>query len=248
VAGDGVTPVVGGNGKTGFYDLIDCSVNGSGFLVIPAFDVQATTESNPTAGFFGQLYVDGAARTIIFGGQAQSGWAIPVTYGSVISYDELATYNRAKRLVFPPETYFTADQTIEEIRRLAGDLAYAGVGVLGRTQLSTAPDDPVHPIAVGDNDPRLLSGGFTVTPQQFGAVADGTSHPLSEFYGSLGAAQDAYNHAFYFVTSLSQEIDYAATKAASHVAGPYPWGWNEANTVVATTLSCGGYAAGSLVG
>lgn len=185
VAGDGVTPVIGGNGKSGFFDQVTCSVNGSGFLVIPAFNVQATVESNPTAGFFGQLYVDGAAANVIFGGQAQSGWAIPVSYGSIISYDELATYNRAKTLVYPPVSYFTADQTIQEIRRLSGDLNYAGVGILGRTQLDTAPAITSVPIAVGINSDLLFNNTHLIpatnvlTPQLYGAFADGTIHAIT---------------------------------------------------------------------
>ena len=53
-----------------------------------------------------------------------------------------------------------------------------------------------------------------VTPQQFGAVCDGRSHPLSDTYSTLAAAQAVYP----FITSLSQETDYAALKAASNAA------------------------------
>lgn len=45
-----------------------------------------------------------------------------------------------------------------------------------------------------------------LSPWDFGAVADGTLHLLSEYYGSLASAQAAYP----FVTSLGQSIDYAA--------------------------------------
>lgn len=60
-----------------------------------------------------------------------------------------------------------------------------------------------------------------VTPDDYGAIHDGASHPLSSRYSTLSAAQTAYGGAYSFVTSLSQEIDYAAVKAASNAAfGP----------------------------
>lgn len=47
---------------------------------------------------------------------------------------------------------------------------------------------------------------FQLSPYDFGAIADGTVHPLSERYASLALAQADYP----FATSLSQSIDYAA--------------------------------------
>ncbi|CNI09398.1 phage head-binding domain-containing protein [Yersinia pekkanenii] len=53
-----------------------------------------------------------------------------------------------------------------------------------------------------------------VTPEQFGAIGDGTVHPLSERYATLAAAQAVYPH----VTSLSQTIDWAACQGAENYA------------------------------
>ncbi|CAM6572678.1 hypothetical protein DP934_12305 [Escherichia coli] len=53
-----------------------------------------------------------------------------------------------------------------------------------------------------------------VTPEQFGAIGDGTAHPLSERYLTLSAAQAVYP----FVTSLTQTIDWAACQAADNYA------------------------------
>ncbi|WP_145589137.1 phage head-binding domain-containing protein [Yersinia rochesterensis] len=53
-----------------------------------------------------------------------------------------------------------------------------------------------------------------VTPEQFGAIGDGTAHPLSERYATLAAAQAVYPH----VTSLNQTIDWAACQAADNYA------------------------------
>lgn len=49
-----------------------------------------------------------------------------------------------------------------------------------------------------------------VTPEQFGAIGDGTVHPLSERYSTLAAAQAVYP----FVTALTQTIDWAACQKA----------------------------------
>lgn len=52
--------------------------------------------------------------------------------------------------------------------------------------------------------------------KDYGAIADGASHPLSGFYATLAAAQAVYPHA----TSLTQEIDWAAVQAAVNGALP----------------------------
>lgn len=57
-----------------------------------------------------------------------------------------------------------------------------------------------------------------VCPDDYGAIHDGSSHLLSSRYSTLVEAQAAFNGAYAFVTSLSQQIDYAAVKAASNAA------------------------------
>lgn len=55
-----------------------------------------------------------------------------------------------------------------------------------------------------------------INPANYGLVADGATHPLSQFYGSLGAAQAD----FPFASALTQEVDYCACKlAANHAFG-----------------------------
>jgi hypothetical protein len=65
---------------------------------------------------------------------------------------------------------------------------------------------------------KVLDNGTQVlNARVYGAVCDGGSHPLSGYYGTLAAAQAVYP----FITSLSQQLDYAAAKAAANVAfGP----------------------------
>lgn len=51
--------------------------------------------------------------------------------------------------------------------------------------------------------------------KDFGGIADGTSHPLSERYVTLAAAQVDYP----FATALTQQIDYCAIQAALNACG-----------------------------
>lgn len=75
-------------------------------------------------------------------------------------------------------------------------------------------------LASGDEMIGMTAGGVLkdvityVTPEQFGAIGDGTIHPLSERYTSLPAAQAVYPH----VTALTQTIDWAACQAAENYA------------------------------
>jgi hypothetical protein len=57
-------------------------------------------------------------------------------------------------------------------------------------------------------------GGEMWNVKSFGAIGDGSSHPLSTRYGTLAAAQAVYS----FATSLAQEIDYCAIQAAINIA------------------------------
>lgn len=157
IGSDGVTSVAGNdsNGQFGPYYSITPTLNGSGFLIVPAHDIQPTTESNPTGNYIEQLWVNEAySQTLMPNNNVGTGWQIPTTYGPVIAFDEIATYNRARRLVYPSDTYFTADETIAEIRRLAGDFMYAAVGVNGIGSTSVPPTVASLPILVEDNDPR----------------------------------------------------------------------------------------------
>ena len=63
----------------------------------------------------------------------------------------------------------------------------------------------------------LNNGTQDLNAKVYGAVCDGGSHPLSGYYGTLAAAQAVYP----FITSLTQQLDYAAAKAAANAAfGP----------------------------
>lgn len=68
----------------------------------------------------------------------------------------------------------------------------------------------------------------TVTPQQFGAIGDGTSHPLSSKYSSLAAAHVDYP----FAVALTDEIDWCAFQSAMNY-------FLTQNNATASNWSCG---------
>lgn len=168
VAGDQITPVEGGDGKTGFYYNIACSRGLSNNLVIPEFVVQATTESNPTATFFGQLYVDGSPQDFIFG-TGGAGWSIPTVYGSSVTFYQLAQYNAAITLFYPPPTFLTATQTIALILNLIAQqiIADAITGALSANRIPRAATESTL------TDSQIQDNGTNVTIDTLNTVQMG---------------------------------------------------------------------------
>lgn len=80
---------------------------------------------------------------------------------------------------------------------------------------------------------------YVINTEEFGAIADGNLHPLSERYTTLAEAQ-----AFFpFVTSLTQSIDWAAGQAALYAAEFFPCRveWKPGIHVLTNTYTwCGG--------
>lgn len=74
------------------------------------------------------------------------------------------------------------------------------------TELNISQPSPANAVLAGLRQ--------AITPIEYGLIADGNAHALSVRYGSLAAAQADYP----FATSLTQQIDYCATKAASDAA------------------------------
>lgn len=68
------------------------------------------------------------------------------------------------------------------------------------------------PALVSGVTPRTLQSRLddNVPVNDFGAIGDGSLHPLSEFYSTLADAQAKYP----FITSLTQSVDFAAFQAA----------------------------------
>ncbi|MFT5287806.1 MAG: hypothetical protein ACI8TQ_003994, partial [Planctomycetota bacterium] len=62
-------------------------------------------------------------------------------------------------------------------------------------------------------------GTTTLSAKHYGAIGDGLSHPMSDYFSSLGDAQVLYPH----VSSIDDELDWAAIQAAVNslpAAGP----------------------------
>jgi hypothetical protein len=160
VAGDAVTPVELGDGLTGFYYSVQCAVNGSGDIVIPAFTIQSTEDGNlPTALFTGQLFTQSGSpiQQIVFGSQNGNGWKIPILYGANVTWADLFRYNQSTTLLNPPATYPTYAQMLAEIAARAGQFLYATVARLGLVYMSVPPASASVPIAVGVNDPKVTA-------------------------------------------------------------------------------------------
>jgi len=233
VASDGLTPVEGGDGQSGFYYEETCTINDDGFPVIPALEVQPTTESNPTAGFFGALFVNGAFNRMVFGNtNASAGWQIP-TSPTTTTFGLLALYNAAVQLLYPPLTFPTFEQVRELISMLAGNQQFAAVGIAGITELDTAPDDPNRPIAVGVNSGVFgnLNGTLTLfaVPRASSdrsltdglATDDGTDWGVQTLnYVQLGDYQDNQNSSFISVNdNFGQANIFSGSDAGAQYAG-----------------------------
>ncbi|MEG2567958.1 MAG: hypothetical protein RSA84_17295, partial [Acinetobacter sp.] len=91
-----------------------------------------------------------------------------------------------------------------------GPDAWVGLGDAAlKTMLATSVGSSMIGMAAGGTLDQVIQ---YVTPEQFGAIGDGTVHPLSERYSTLAAAQAVYP----FVTALTQTIDWAACQAADN--------------------------------
>lgn len=119
---DGVTPVMPGDGQQGFYYEWTCDTDEDGNLVVPQIEIHTTDngEDVQTSLFTGQLYLDGAASTVIFGHpQAVGGWIITNTLGEETSWAALDIYNQGRALVASNVyTYLTAAEVAALIRAL----------------------------------------------------------------------------------------------------------------------------------
>lgn len=162
-----------------------------------------------------------------YNGIAEQGGHVLTTVGNVTTEKSVITYPACTVTVYNQGTTnlatiysdTAATPKANPFTSSATDASYSFYASAGRYDLLFSGTGIITPFSVGDVtivvDPAS-DLAQAVTPQMFGAIADGSSHPLSTRFGSLAAAQAAYNGAYSFITSLSQEIDYAAIKAASN--------------------------------
>lgn len=101
---------------------------------------------------------------------------------------------------------------------MAGPYPSNGVIIGGGTiRMSRTADASADETVLG-GDSRVAGGmlrsRWPLNPKDYGAVGDGTTHPLSGYYASLAAARVVYPHA----TALTNEIDWAATQLCLDMA------------------------------
>jgi hypothetical protein len=91
-----------------------------------------------------------------------------------------------------------------------------GTGCSTATEITNG--QPISPSSVTTSSFLYQPGGL-VNVRQYGAVCDGSTHPLSGTYGTLAAAQVVYP----FVTALTQETDYAGIQKTINSLTVAPW-------------------------
>lgn len=136
-------------GSLGFYASVSCTIAGN-ILNCPGVALPSTTDSSrPLAGYTAVLYdARGIRRETLF-----DRWRVPHTLGAGITYGQLEAYNRAPVRPFG-DAFYTRDQVNALInQQTAPD---ASLTVKGKSRLSVAPVIGSDPVAVGDNDPRLI--------------------------------------------------------------------------------------------
>jgi len=103
--------------------------------------------------------------------------------------------------------------------------------------------------ATGSTTARSLANRFAdvVNVKNFGAIGDGASHPLSSVYSTLAQAQAVYP----FVTSLTQELDWAAIQAALNTQKSVYFGDNSNTYLITSDLviysNCKYFANGATI-
>lgn len=131
---------------------IPCTVAG-GVISVPSHSITTTNDAlvnilaTLSARFFDERM---APRAWLF-----QQFQIPQMLTPATTMGDLFIYNLVKDLVCPPDWYLSAVDVQNLINIAIGTLNHASDVIEGRTYLSVAPVSAIHPIAVGDNDPRV---------------------------------------------------------------------------------------------
>ena len=169
----------------------DGAANGPGSAIFTLATVNPQWGSCGHGTHVCQISTDGKGRIV-----GQTAVAISVTGGEATDLSNLAapTAINDTTLTFAGAAGLTAGGTNQPV-----SLAPSGTGAVVAT--SNFQD----------------KAGQVVNAKAYGALCNGASHPLSGYYSTLAAAQAVYP----FIISLTQQLDYAALKAAANVAfGP----------------------------
>ena len=120
------------SGNTNFYQTVSCTVSGT-TVTVPQFTLDSTTDSSVVnATYTGVLYdVNGKRREALF-----SGWKVPHTLGSTVTYDSLATYNQHLSQLSNLAAFYTSAQTDTLLNAKQNALSITNVGSSGAATLS----------------------------------------------------------------------------------------------------------------
>jgi hypothetical protein len=117
------------------------------------------------------------------------------------------------------------DSRLDAVELVVSTLGTAAYQDAADFVLSSLLTSPTGAGAVGYKQRTVLDRlNDTANVKDYGAIADGTYHPLSERFASLSLAQVVYPHA----TALTDSIDWAAFQAAINSGCPRvhaPGGW-----------------------
>lgn len=182
-----------GNSKTGlgFYRSYVCSISGSTLTIPTITDLPTTTDSPsaPASTWTSRFYQGNTARDYWI-----PGFFIKHTVSSPQVWSDVFAYNHPPGFQ-PHPNAITYDQAALLISQSLGTLNYANVSSAGRIETSVTPVDSSHPIAVGDNDPRVPAQaendalvGTSGTPSSSNKYATDAEPRLNEDYNASGFA------------------------------------------------------------
>ncbi len=205
-----------GGGDSSFVDVQTEEIT----LALDQTEVSLTNASTSTM----ELYIEGA-REFDFTVTGQKTFELPESFPSgtriwVVSAEAYADVDSINVTAPTSGDEKTLAEWVDDIQGPDSSLVTA-YGTSDTRQLDewmVPINDPsiLAPVATGANTARSLAARFAdfINVMDYGAIGDGTFHPLSERFSSLINAQVVYP----FVTSLDQGIDWAAWQAALNSA------------------------------
>lgn len=146
----GILHVAQATGGLNFYQSLTCSVSGT-TVTLPSFTIASTTDSptNPSATYSFILYSGTIRKDTL-----AASFKVPIILGTTITFGSLAVYNSTHPN--PPGPQYPDIQQVQALISQVLPVADASDVIKGKTKLSVAAAVSTNPIAVGDNDVRVV--------------------------------------------------------------------------------------------